>query len=117
MIWTLAAVSTSGVGVEIGSYENSIYDVLVKKIKPKDAIQKTKLDFLDVIPSSAQLVGAEIELVSEMSREFMLKDGLEALKKSMNTLLLIASSLGLLTLNVLTASILSLFQYNVNIMH
>ena len=52
------ANSTSGVGVEIGSYENSIYDVLVKKIKPKDAIQKTKLDFLDVIPSSAQLVGA-----------------------------------------------------------
>ena len=66
------ANSTSGVGVEIGSYENSIYDVLVKKVKPKDAIQKTKLDFLDVIPSSAQLVGAEIELVSAMSREFML---------------------------------------------
>ena len=99
------ANSTSGVGVEIGSYENSIYDVLVKKVKPKDAIQKTKLDFLDVIPSSAQLVGAEIELVSAMSREFMLKDGLEPLKKKYEYIIIDSPpSLGLLTLNVLTAS-------------
>ena len=99
------ANSTSGVGVEIGSYENSIYDVLVKKTKAKDAIQKTKLEFLDVIPSSAQLVGAEIELVSEMSREYMLKDGLASIRNKYEYIIIDSPpSLGLLTLNVLTAS-------------
>ena len=99
------ANSTSGVGVEIGSYENSIYDVLVKKTKAKDSIQKTKLEFLDVIPSSAQLVGAEIELVSEMSREYMLKDGLASIRNKYEYIIIDSPpSLGLLTLNVLTAS-------------
>ena len=99
------ANSTSGAGVEIGSYEKSVYDIIVKKTKVKDTIQKTKLDFLDIIPSSAQLVGAEIELVSEMSREYMLKDGLESIKNKYEYIIIDSPpSLGLLTLNVLTAS-------------
>jgi len=99
------ANSTSGVGVEIGSYEKSVYDIIVKKEKVKDVIQKTKLDFLDVIPSSAQLVGAEIELVSEMSREYMLKDGLDSIRKKYDYIIIDSPpSLGLLTVNVLTAS-------------
>ena len=99
------ANSTSGVGVEIGSYEKSVYDIIVKKEKVKDVIQKTKLDFLDVIPSSDQLVGAEIALVSEMSREYMLKDGLDSIRKKYDYIIIDSPpSLGLLTVNVLTAS-------------
>jgi len=71
------ANATSGVGIEIGSYKQSIYDVVIGKAKLSDAVQKTDLEFLDVVPSSAQLVGAEIELVSLFSRERMLKEALE----------------------------------------
>ena len=74
------ANTTSGLGLDIGSYKKSIYDVIIKKTNVEDAIQKTELDYLDIIPSSSQLVGAEIELVSEMSREFMLKDALASIK-------------------------------------
>ena len=67
------ANSTSGLGIEIQNDIKSIYDVIIKEVSPEDAIQKTSLDCLDIIPSSSQLVGAEIELVSEISREYMLK--------------------------------------------
>ena len=86
-------------------YEKSVYDIIVKKSKVKQVIQKTKLDFLDVIPSSSQLVGAEIELVSEMSREYMLKDSLDLVRDKYEYIIIDSPpSLGLLTLNVLTAS-------------
>tara|TARA_B100000131_G_scaffold322875_1_gene378515 strand:+ start:2506 stop:3282 length:777 start_codon:yes stop_codon:yes gene_type:complete len=99
------ANSTSGVGVEAGSYKKSVYDIIVKKSKIKQVIQKTKLDFLDIIPSSSQLVGAEIELVSEMSREYMLKDSLDLVRDKYEYIIIDSPpSLGLLTLNVLTAS-------------
>ena len=50
--------ATSGVGVEIGSYKKSIYDVIIGNAKISAAIKKTKLEFLDIIPSSAQLAGS-----------------------------------------------------------
>ena len=71
------ANATSGVGIEIGSYKESIYDVIIGKAKLSDVVQKTDLEFLKIAPSSAQLVGAEIELVSLFSRERMLKEALE----------------------------------------
>ena len=57
------ANTTSGVGLEIENNHQSIYDVIIKNIDVKDVIQKTQLEYLDIIPSSSQLVGAEIELV------------------------------------------------------
>ena len=99
------ANTTSGLGLDVGSYKKSIYDVIIKKTNVEDAIQKTELDYLDIIPSSSQLVGAEIELVSEMSREFMLKDALSSIKDKYKFIIIDSPpSLGLLTLNVLTAS-------------
>ena len=99
------ANTTSGLGLDVGSYKKSIYDVIIKKANIDAAIQKTELDYLDIIPSSSQLVGAEIELVSEMSREFMLKDALATIKDKYKFIIIDSPpSLGLLTVNVLTAS-------------
>tara|TARA_B100001123_G_C15237721_1_gene997840 strand:+ start:16 stop:792 length:777 start_codon:yes stop_codon:yes gene_type:complete len=97
--------ATSGVGVDIGSYKKSIYDVIIGNAKIDDAIRKTDLEFLDIIPSSAQLVGAEVELVSMFSREKMLKDAIEKLDGKYKYIIIDSPpSLGLLTINVLTAS-------------
>ena len=97
--------ATSGLGIEIGSYKNSIYDVIIGNTKIKDSIKKTELEFLDIIPSSAQLVGAEIELVSMFSRERMLKDAIKKLDGKYKYIIIDSPpSLGLLTINVLTAS-------------
>ena len=70
--------ATSGVGVEIENNQQSIYDVIIKEVQIKDAILNTKLEYLDIVPSSSQLVGAEIELVSEISREYRLKEALNS---------------------------------------
>ena len=99
------ANATSGVGIEIGSYKQSIYDVVIGKAKLSEAVQKTDLEFLDVVPSSAQLVGAEIELVSLFSRERMLKEALEDVKGKYKYIIIDSPpSLGLLTINVLTSA-------------
>ena len=71
----------------------------------KDAILKTKLDYLDIVPASSQLVGAEIELVSEISREYRLKEALDSVRGKYKYIIIDSPpSLGLLTLNVLTSS-------------
>ena len=99
------ANATSGVGIEIGSYKQSIYDVVIGKAKLSDVVQKTDLEFLDVVPSSAQLVGAEIELVSLFSRERMLKEALEDVEGKYKYIIIDSPpSLGLLTINVLTSA-------------
>ena len=67
---------TSGLGVEIGSYKKSVYDVVIGKKDISQCILKTNLDYLDVLPASSQLVGAEVELVGMLTREKMLKDQL-----------------------------------------
>ncbi len=97
--------ATSGIGIEIGSYEKSVYDLIIGKAKTAEVIQNTELEFLDIIPSSAQLVGAEIELVSLFSRERMLKDALDEIKGKYKYVIIDSPpSLGLLTINVLTAA-------------
>jgi len=99
------ANSSSGLGVEIHNDSKSIYDLIIKESSPEAVIQKTSLDYLDIIPSSSQLVGAEIELVSEISREYLLKEALDKIKGKYKYIIIDSPpSLGLLTLNVLTAS-------------
>ena len=98
---------TSGLGIDIRSYKASVYDVIIGKKKINQCILSSSLDYLDVLPASAQLVGAEIELVGMLTRESMLKDQLLNDKiQSKYKYIIIDSppSLGLLTINVLTAA-------------
>ena len=98
---------TSGLGIEIGSYDHSVYDVIIGKSKLMKCLQTTELEYLDVLPASAQLVGAEIELVGLLTRENMLKDAIsdnEVIDKYDYIIIDSPPSLGLLTINVLTAS-------------
>jgi len=83
----------------------NIYDVLIRGKKIKDAVTRTQLDNLDIIVSTNDLVGAEVELVSVMSREFQLQKILEAIRDEYEYIIIdCPPSLGLLTINALSAS-------------
>ena len=99
------ANATSGVGVELGSYEHSIYDVLTKSTGPDEAIVATQLKHLDLIPSTHQLVGAEVELVGMLAREHLLRKALIDMSGKYKYVFIdCPPSLGLLTVNGLTAA-------------
>ena len=85
--------------------ENTIYDTLVDEIPIKDTISKTTFNYLDAISSTKDLVGAEIELVSVIARELELKKALAKVKRIYDYIIIdCPPSLGLLTLNSLTAA-------------
>ncbi len=97
--------ATSGVGVDKSSLERCIYDLLVQDEDIADVIVKTKTVNLDLIPATIDLAGAEIELVSVFSRESRLKNSLSNVRDDYDYILIdCPPSLGLLTLNALTAS-------------
>lgn len=99
------ANATTGVGIETGSYDKSVYDVLIGKAPIDKCILETKLEYLSVLPSSPQLVGAEIELVNMFSREAMLRSAIKEVANDYEYILIDSPpSLGLLTVNVLTAA-------------
>tara|TARA_B100000029_G_scaffold457638_1_gene486516 strand:- start:707 stop:1486 length:780 start_codon:yes stop_codon:yes gene_type:complete len=96
--------ATTGVGIDVGSYKHSVYDLIIGKQNVEDTILNTDLTHLDIIPSSGKLVGAEVELVNQYAREKFLKEGLDnVLGKYKFIIIDSPPSLGLLTLNVLTA--------------
>jgi chromosome partitioning protein len=97
--------ATSGIGIEKGDVDECIYNVLVENMKAKDVVRPTNIENLYMIPATIQLAGAEIELVSVVSREILLKNALEPLKGQYDFILIdCPPSLGLLTLNALTAA-------------
>ncbi|WP_335871915.1 ParA family protein [Bacillus sp. 2205SS5-2] len=97
--------ATSGVGIEKGGVSNCIYDVLVDDAKVKDIILSTAVENLDTVPATISLAGAEIELVPTISREVRLKRALEPVKDQYDFIIIdCPPSLGLLTINALTAS-------------
>ena len=96
--------ATSGVGVD-KEVENSVYDVLVNDVEVKETLCKTVVKELMICPSNISLAGAEVELVSMMSREQRLKEKLEDIKEEFDYIIIdCPPSLGLITLNSLTAS-------------
>ena len=97
------ANATTGLGIEAGSYKNSVYDVLIGEKSIKDCIIETNVNYLNILPSSPQLVGAEIELVNMYSRESMLRNAIKEISNEYEFILIDSPpSLGLLTVNVLT---------------
>ncbi len=96
--------ATSGLGLEKEA-EISTYDILVNDAKLEQAIQETNIKNLKICPANMNLAGAEVELVSMMSREQRLKEKIEAIKNKFDYILIdCPPSLGLVTLNAFTAS-------------
>lgn len=99
------ANATSGLGIDVEEVENGTYQLLEHSIKAEEAIQQTSSPNLDIIPAHIDLVAIEIELVDQENRESMLRKVIEPLKDQYDFILIdCAPSLGLLTLNALTAA-------------
>jgi len=99
------ANATSGLGIDVEEVETGSYQVIEHTTKAKDAIVATTSPNVDIIPAHIDLVAIEIELVDKPSRESMLKSAIISLKEEYDYILIdCAPSLGLLTLNALTAA-------------
>jgi len=99
------ANATTGLSELVVERKNNIYDVILGEKNVQDSITKTSFSHLDIITSTNDLVGAEIELVGIMAREYQLKKALQTIEGQYDIIIIdCPPSLGLLTINALTAS-------------
>ncbi len=99
------ANGSSSVGVESRTVASSVYDVLTGAVSIEEAALHTEMPFLDVVPSHINLVGAEIEMIDLFERERVLKKALQRARQTYSFIVIdCPPSLGLLTLNALTAA-------------
>lgn len=97
--------ATSGLGVDRKAVESSIYDLLLEDMSPLDAMVPTPVERLFLVPATIDLAGAEIELVPRISRENRLKKVTGPIRSEFDFILIdCPPSLGLLTINALTAA-------------
>ncbi|HET8860192.1 AAA family ATPase [Marivirga sp.] len=99
------ANSTSGIGYNPKEIESSIYECMVDEVDAQDIIVETDLDYLHILPSHINLVGAEVEMVNIKNREERMRDALKKVRKKYDFIIIDCSpSLGLITINALTAA-------------
>lgn len=97
--------ATSGLGVDSNEATLSSYDLIIGNAKASNIVTQTSSPNLDLIPAKIDLVGLEIEIVNESSREYLLKKALEKIKEKYDFIIIdCPPSLGLITLNALTCS-------------
>lgn len=97
--------ASSGLGVDRFKTKHCIYDVMINGVPIESVMLGTEIDNLSIVPATIQLAGAEIELVSAVSREMKLKKALVSIREEFDYIFLdCPPSLGLLTLNALTAA-------------
>tara|TARA_B100000900_G_scaffold48425_1_gene35854 strand:- start:2025 stop:2825 length:801 start_codon:yes stop_codon:yes gene_type:complete len=99
------ANATSGVGFDPKNIKTGLYECLINEINPSDVLLHTKSPNLDLLPAHIDLVGAELELISQPNREFIMKTVLEKISKYYDFIIIdCAPSLGIVTTNALTAA-------------
>ena len=97
--------ATSGLGMNLKDEDPGIYELLLENIKTGEVITETHVPFLDIIPSNIRLVGSEVELINTENRENILKSKLGNLRDYYEYIFIdCPPSLGLLTINALTAA-------------
>ena len=99
------ANATSGVGFDPRNIKTGLYECLINEINPSDVILNTESPNLDLLPAHIDLVGAELELISQPNRELMMKSVLDKISVSYDFIIIdCAPSLGIVTTNALTAA-------------
>ncbi len=99
------ANASSGLGIDIKKAANTIYEGLIGKCTPAEAVQNTPFENIDIISSHINLVGAELEMVQMENREKRLRDLLHPVRGQYDFILIDCSpSLGIITVNALTAA-------------
>ncbi|MFA6055830.1 MAG: ParA family protein [Thermodesulfovibrionales bacterium] len=97
--------STSGLGIARADLERSLYDIYTGRCGIIDAVQTTVMEHLNILPSTIDLLGVEVELVGKEEREYILSNALNAVRENYRYIFIdCPPSLGLLTLNALVAA-------------
>lgn len=99
------ANASSGMGVDVGHVETSIYECLVDHVDIKEAIYTTDIEGLDIVPSHVNLTGADVELLEVKKREYVLRNVLAGIKAEYDFIIIDCSpSLNIITVNAMTAA-------------
>lgn len=96
---------TSGLGMDRDEVENTVYDLMIGQIEVEDAISKEVLENLDIIPTSIDLSGAEIELLNVNEKEYIMRNALDQIKNQYDYIIIdCPPSLSVLTINAMSAA-------------